>query len=131
MLSFLLLSVTSFVYGAEPNQNYVEIEIGDTIEKETAYVVAPHIIITVPRSHDILLLTINGTYKGEEVWWFSYNVIDSVKCYISYNAQEVSKDIPEKVRTAYEKLRPLIEDMGGIDRILNMEIDEDKERATA
>jgi hypothetical protein len=132
LLSFLAsMVIVGFVCAEDSHQEYVEIEIGDTIERETAYVVAPHIIITVPRSHDILLITEDGIYKGEDVWWFSYNVMDSVKCYISYNPLEISQDIPERIRKTYESLKPRIEDLGGIDAIINDEIEEDKERAIA
>ena len=132
LLSFLAsMVIVGFVCAEDSNQDYVEIEIGDTVERETAYVVAPHVIITVPRSQDILLLTTDGVYKGEDVWWFNYNVYDSVKCYISYNALEVSPNIPEKIRKVYELLLPHIKNSGGINQIINMQIEEDEERSVA
>lgn len=105
------------------DQKFIEIDVNGKIEHETAWVVSPHVVITVPISEEGLSSTRDGTYEGTRMWYFGTSQRDRVKSYLSYRELEVSKDIPPEVLETYKHLLPVIEEMGGIMRIIEEETD--------
>ena len=105
------------------DRKFIEVDVDGRVELETAWVVSPHVVITVPRSEDGLFSTRDGMYEGIRMWYFGASPRDGVKSYISYRELEVSKDIPPEVLKTYEHLLPVIEEMGGIMRIIEEETD--------
>ena len=102
---------------------YIEVDVDGKTEHETAWVVSPHVVITVPNTEAGLLSTRDGTYEGNRMWYFGASPRDGVKSYISYRELEVSKDIPPEVLKSYEYLRPVIEELGGILKVIEDETD--------
>lgn len=105
------------------DHKFIEVDVDGQIEHETAWVVSPHVVITVPKTEEGLFSTRDGTYEGIRMWYFGASPRDGVKSYISYRELEVSKDIPPEVIKTYEFLLPVIEQMGGIMKIIEEETD--------
>ena len=104
-------------------QKYVEIYFEEQSELEKAWVVAPHVVITSPRGYPHENDTRDGYFQGGQVWYFGTNMKYGIKAYVSYSELEVSEDIPPEVIKAYKKLKKVINSLGGIESVIEEELE--------
>lgn len=115
LLSFLLLLGTPFVYGEEPKQEYVVIDLSkctmepcpmDKSKKwlEKVWVVHPQIVITTPKEYSQMEDMYDGTYKGVVVEYLAQNRKTNTKVYTSETKLELSKNIPPEIMRVYQDM---------------------------
>ncbi|MDH5543610.1 MAG: hypothetical protein OEY64_11675 [Nitrospinota bacterium] len=118
-----ILSGLLFTPASAEKQSYVEVYFNEQPELEKAWVVAPHVVITSPRGYPHTNDTRDGYFQGGQIWYFGVNMKYGIKAYISYSDLEVSEDIPPEVIEAYRKLKKVINRMGGIEKVIEDELE--------
>lgn len=89
------------------------------VRQEKAWVVSPHVVITMPETALEVMTICNGLKDAQTLWYYANHPKFRIKAYISRYELTVSPDLPEPIIKAYEILVPHIEAEGGLSFVID------------